>query len=105
VDVTSREFSLQIPEFLSRVFDLIRRADQLRSRGSPAMYAYCSVEELHLEITTRCNAACPMCARNISGGLRNPYLPEAELSLEDMQRIVPAYFIAMLRLMYRLGNY
>lgn len=27
-----------------------------------------TIEELHVEITTLCNASCPMCARNVNGG-------------------------------------
>ena len=27
---------------------------------------------MHLELTTRCNAACPQCPRNLQGGAENP---------------------------------
>ena len=32
------------------------------------------LDYIHIELTTRCNAACPMCLRNINGDVKNPYL-------------------------------
>lgn len=69
------------------------------------MYSYEEILELHLEMTTRCNAACPMCARNVMGGRDNPNLPEAELSIADVRAIFPREFIQRLKLMYMCGNY
>jgi len=31
-------------------------------------HTFDSVKEFHVEISSRCNAACPMCARNKLGG-------------------------------------
>lgn len=69
------------------------------------MYRYDEIKTVHLEITDRCNAACPMCARNINGGEDNPQLPNTELSLEDIKRIFSPGFISQLDRIYLCGNY
>ena len=56
-------------------------------------------------MTDACNAACPMCARNINGGEDNPQLPNTELYLEDIKKIFKPEFIAQLERMYMCGNY
>ncbi len=69
------------------------------------MYRYEDIREVHLELTTRCNASCPQCPRNLSGGAVNPTLPMAELSLEDVHRIFPRELLQRLRKLYACGNY
>lgn len=69
------------------------------------MYSYDSIKTVHLEVTERCNAACPMCSRNINGGEDNPYLKDNELSLEDCKLIFTPDFIRQLNRMYMCGNY
>ena len=46
-----------------------------------------SIEELHIEITNKCNAACPMCDRNIHGGPDRPGRGISEWSLEDIDKV------------------
>lgn len=58
-----------------------------------------------MELTTRCNASCPQCPRNLSGGAPNPAVPLAELSLDDVRTIFPRDFVAGLRKIYACGNY
>lgn len=69
------------------------------------MYRYREIRQLHLEITTACNASCPLCLRNVLGGLNNPYLPITELRLEDITAILSADFVQQLQLIYLCGNY
>lgn len=69
------------------------------------MYDYEDVREVHLELTTRCNAACPQCPRNLSGGAVNPSLPLVELGLEDVKSIFTPEFVKRLRKLYACGNY
>lgn len=69
------------------------------------MYKYNEIRTVHLEITDSCNAACPMCARNINGGEPNPQLPGTELYIEDIQRIFEPEFIRQLDRLYMCGNY
>jgi MoaA/NifB/PqqE/SkfB family radical SAM enzyme len=69
------------------------------------MYRYREIKTIHLEMTDACNAACPMCARNINGGEDNPQLPGTELSIVDIKKIFSPDFIAQLERMYMCGNY
>ena len=69
------------------------------------MYKFSEIKTVHLEITSKCNASCPMCFRNIFGGMVNPQLPLTELSLEDIKKIFPIPFIKQLERIYMCGNY
>ena len=68
------------------------------------MYNYEDIKQVHLEITQRCQAACPMCDRNENGGVDNKWIDNSELSLEDCKRIFTPEFIAQLDTMYMCGN-
>jgi len=68
------------------------------------MYSYENIKEVHLEVTQRCQAACPMCDRNMNGGADNPHITNAELSYKDCTKIFPATFIKQLNTMYMCGN-
>lgn len=46
------------------------------------------IRRLHVELTTRCNARCPMCMRNYRGYEFNSGYPLCELSLADFKHIV-----------------
>lgn len=69
------------------------------------MLAYDQIQNVHLELTTRCNASCPMCARNVYGGVRNPNVPDAELSFDDIQKIFPRELVAKLKFLYVCGSF
>lgn len=69
------------------------------------MYHYHDIKTVHLEVTERCNLSCPMCARNINGGEQNPWIHDAELSLEDIKKIFPNDFIKQLNHIYMCGNF
>lgn len=69
------------------------------------LYKYNDIKTLHLEVTDKCNAACPMCARNINGGEDNPQLPEVELTAIDVETMFPVDFVKQLERMYMCGNY
>ena len=69
------------------------------------IYDYSEITSVHLELTSKCNASCPMCARNKFGGPENEFLPQAELSLADIQRIMPEAFVRQLNKLYMCGNY
>lgn len=56
------------------------------------MYTYEEIQHVHLEPTTRCNAGCPMCARNACG-VTSSKLGRTELSREDVQAIFPVAFL------------
>ena len=50
---------------------------------------YGKVKRLHIELSSRCNASCPVCSRNLSGGPVIPDLELTDLSLDDIKRMVP----------------
>ena len=68
-------------------------------------WASTEIDAIHLELTDKCNASCPMCARNIFGGKANPYLPNSELSLEDVKKILPVERLKSLKRIYACGNF
>ena len=69
------------------------------------MYKADEITTVHLEVTEKCNASCPQCARNINGGEVNPQLHDAELSLDDVKTILKPEFIKQLKRLYMCGNY
>jgi len=68
------------------------------------MYSYHNIKQVHLEVTQRCQAACPMCDRNENGGPDNRHITNAELSLADCKQIFSPEFIKQLKSMYMCGN-
>ncbi len=69
------------------------------------MYSYDSIKHVHLELTSKCNARCPMCLRTLSGGKLNPQLPLTELNLDDIKKIFTPEFVKQLDRIYMCGNY
>lgn len=51
------------------------------------MFRFENLHQVELEITNRCQASCPMCARNIHGGIDNPSLKISDWTLEDFTTI------------------
>ena len=68
------------------------------------MYNYDDIKMVHLEVTQRCQAACPMCDRNENGGPDNRHINNTELSLDDCKKIFSIDFIKQLSTMYMCGN-
>lgn len=58
-----------------------------------------------MELTDKCNAACPQCPRNEQGDAVNPLLPLTELSLDDIKQIFKRDFILSLKSMFACGNF
>jgi MoaA/NifB/PqqE/SkfB family radical SAM enzyme len=69
------------------------------------MYSFADIKQVHLEVTERCNAACPQCPRRIEGGVLNPKLTMAELSLAQVQQLLSPQFLQQLKKIYLCGNY
>jgi MoaA/NifB/PqqE/SkfB family radical SAM enzyme len=55
------------------------------------------IRRVHVELTTRCNARCPMCMRNYRGYEYNGGYPVTELSLEDFKHIFQPEFLQQLK--------
>lgn len=69
------------------------------------MYNYDDIRMVHLEMTERCQAACPMCLRNYAGGRLNKHITMAELSESDIKTIFHVKFVKQLQTIYACGNY
>ncbi len=69
------------------------------------MYQHSDIKIIHLEITDKCNAACPQCLRNNNGVGVNPHLALTELSLADIKKIFMPDFARQLKMLYLCGNY
>ena len=54
------------------------------------------IQRVQIELTTRCNARCPMCMRNYRGYEYNSGYPETELSLSQISHILSPDFLAQL---------
>jgi len=67
-------------------------------------FSHSSIKRVNLEITSRCNASCPMCARNIQGGPVIPDLSLTELRLPDVQQILPPEFVTKLDFLWICGT-
>ena len=69
------------------------------------LYNYEDIKAVHLEITEKCQARCPMCDRNQNGGADNPNLGLHELTVSDVQKILPPEFVKQLDRLYMCGNF
>ena len=54
------------------------------------------IRKVHVELTTRCNARCPMCMRNYRGYDYNSGYPLCELSVGDFKKILTPDVLAQL---------
>lgn len=68
------------------------------------MYQLADVRSVHLEITSKCQASCPMCARNVQGGMLNPFVQLHEITLQEFKDWFPQSFIQQLNRLYMCGN-
>ena len=68
------------------------------------MLSLLEIQHVQIELTTRCNARCPMCMRNYRGFDYNSGYPETELSLADIQKILAPEFLNQLRSVKFNGN-
>lgn len=69
------------------------------------MYNFEDIKSVHLEVTSKCQAKCPMCPRNMQGGKTNPMLLLEEITLEQFKEWFPTSFIKQLDKLFMCGNY
>jgi hypothetical protein len=60
------------------------------------MLKIADIRQIQIELTTRCNARCPMCMRNYRGLDYNSGYPETELTLKNLQKILRQDFLKQL---------
>ena len=68
------------------------------------MYRYSDIKEIHLEVTSKCQARCPMCPRRINGGMLNPLITLDEISLNQFKEWFPVNFVKQLDRLFMCGN-
>jgi MoaA/NifB/PqqE/SkfB family radical SAM enzyme len=69
------------------------------------MYNYLGIRKAHMELSTNCQAKCPMCARNIHGGADNPNLPIVDINLALFKQIMTKEFLQQLTTISVCGNF
>lgn len=63
------------------------------------------VKSLHIELTDKCQAACPMCARNSNGGPDRPFVGNNEITIKQFKQWFPVEFLSRLTNFFASGNY
>jgi len=63
------------------------------------------IKTIHIELTDKCQAQCPMCARNFHGGELRPFIKGGDISIEDFKEWFPLDFLSQLNNFYSCGNY
>lgn len=69
------------------------------------MFKFTDLKSIHLEISSRCQASCPMCPRNVHGGLTNTNLIETDWTFEDFISIINIEVLNQLSNIYFCGNF
>lgn len=68
------------------------------------MYKLEDIKDIHLEVTSKCQARCPMCPRRVNGGIINPLITLDEIDLEKFKLWFPDQFIQQLDSLFMCGN-
>jgi MoaA/NifB/PqqE/SkfB family radical SAM enzyme len=63
------------------------------------------IRTVHIELTDKCQAQCPMCARNYHGGPTRSFIRNSDISIEQFKEWFPREFLAQLNNFYSCGNY
>ena len=69
------------------------------------MFKFNELSQVHLEISNNCQASCPMCTRNIHGGVENPLIQIESWTLERYKKIINLDVLSQIRALYFCGNY
>jgi MoaA/NifB/PqqE/SkfB family radical SAM enzyme len=68
------------------------------------MYNYEDITSIHLEVTTRCQARCPMCPRRVNGGPELDGLDLTEISYATFIEWFPISFVQQLKFLNMCGR-
>jgi sulfatase maturation enzyme AslB (radical SAM superfamily) len=63
-----------------------------------------NIKSVHIELTDKCQAACPMCSRNEFGGKERSHIKNTEITLEQFVQWFPREFLMKLDSFYACGN-
>jgi len=63
------------------------------------------VKRIHIELSTRCQASCPMCPRNHSGGITRSFVGPTDISFEQFKKWFTDNWLSQLEYFLACGNY
>lgn len=69
------------------------------------MFKFDQLEQIQIEITNRCQASCPMCPRNIHGGLENPLLHPNDWTFDNFVKIFNLDILAQIKILIFCGDF
>lgn len=69
------------------------------------MFKFNELTQIHLEVTNNCQAGCPMCNRNINGGLENPLIKVRNWTLAEFKKTMNPEVLNQLNGFYFCGNF
>ena len=69
------------------------------------MFKFNELKQIHLEITNNCQASCPMCNRNINGGLDNPLIKIRNWTFDEFITIISPEVLNQIDSYYFCGNF
>jgi len=69
------------------------------------MYQVNDIRILHIELTDKCQAQCPMCARNYNGHGVRSFIKNKDITLKNFIEWFPKEFLSQLDCFYSCGNY
>jgi MoaA/NifB/PqqE/SkfB family radical SAM enzyme len=62
------------------------------------------IEQVHIELTDKCQASCPQCLRNHFGGAEREFIQNVEITLEQFKEWFPIEFLQNLKNFYACGS-
>jgi hypothetical protein len=69
------------------------------------MFKFDQLERIQIEITNRCQASCPMCPRNIHGGIDNPLLKLNDWTYDNFVKIFTIEVLAQIKQLSFCGDF
>lgn len=63
-----------------------------------------TIEQIHIELTDKCQASCPQCLRNHFGGADREFIQNVEITLAQFQQWFPPKFLKGLKNFYACGS-
>lgn len=69
------------------------------------MFKFSELKSVHLEISTRCQASCPMCPRKYRGGVTNDNLKIADWTYDEFVAVFTDKVLQQLKMIYFCGNF
>jgi MoaA/NifB/PqqE/SkfB family radical SAM enzyme len=69
------------------------------------MFKFDELKNIHLEISNNCQASCPMCIRNIHGGLKNDLVKISNWSLDLYKKVINDEVLNQIKKIYFCGNF